>query len=197
MGRTLRLALLPLVALLGVVLVTPPTLAGGLPSTPVEDFRGQPVPESFFRGKVVVFFVCGRRSSKQMDGLSRRFGQAWGEDPEVSYLTVIDLRSVPGVFRPLVLGILRAVHRDTVKKVGKLRAEEGHPPDPDLDRRILLVPDWDGAVQEALGVDHADRQVDMALVGRDGRAIGVYGGESGLERLLEAVGRAVGREARR
>ncbi len=158
-----------------------------VPPAPMVDFRERVIPASHYLEKVMVYFVCGRQSKVQMEPLTRVFGARVGENPSVDYLTVIDLRTLPRLFSPFVKGILGKAHRETVARIASQRASLGHPPDPSLGDHFYLVTDWDGSLQKALGTQHDDKNVVMAVVGKEGEPKGVFVGPAGLEEMLLKV----------
>jgi len=78
---------------------------------------------------------------------------------EIFIASVIDLRSFPSMFHGMVKPALEKAYFNAAGKVS-----EGADP-ADL---VVLLPDWDGAVHDALGVRDSTRDAALALV--DARA---------------------------
>lgn len=103
---------------------------------------------------------------------------------DVFIASVIDLRSFPSMFHGMVEPALEKAYFNAAGKV-----PEGSDPK-DL---VVLLPDWDGAVHDAVGVKDSTRDAALVLVDSQARIVRVeQGGQlaemamSALEGLLES-----------
>jgi len=81
---------------------------------------------------------------------------------EVFIASVIDLRSFPSMFRSMVQPALEKAYHHTA---GKL------PADADPAELVVLLPDWDGAVHDAVGVKDSPAVAAVAVADREGRIV--------------------------
>lgn len=100
-------------------------------------------------------------------------------DPaDVLVASVIDLRSFPSMFRGMVEAELEKAYHNAA---GRL-PEGADPAD-----HVILLPDWDGAVYDALEIKNANAQAAVIVADRQGRII-CQAQENGLGTLaLDAL----------
>jgi hypothetical protein len=81
----------------------------------------------------------------------------------LAYVTVVrvDLRGVPGLFESFAHATMRDAHAESTRESRARRLALGLPVPPDLDDRLVFVPDSDGERHQALGLG---RGFDEALV---------------------------------
>jgi hypothetical protein len=92
---------------------------------------------------------------------------------------VIDLHSVPSLFRGVARNILNAEYEKAVAALPAGETAEDY---------VVILPDWDGAFVAALGLEDVTRQLGVAVFAQDGALLGLpQSGEIAPEvlRLLE------------
>jgi len=97
--------------------------------------------------------------------------------------SVIDLRSFPGMFHGMVKP---ALERAYFKAAGKV--PEGRDPAD----YVILLPDWDGAVHDAVGVQDSTQQAAVIVAEPGGRIVGRDQGENLGDAALLALDRLPG-----
>ena len=94
---------------------------------------------------------------------------------------VIDLHSVPSLFRNMARGILNQEH---AKAVGEL------PPGESAEDYMVILPDWDGGLISALNLEDVSQRLGVAVFAADGTLIGTAQGAdvpAATLRLLEGA----------
>ena len=94
---------------------------------------------------------------------------------------VIDLHTVPRLFRGVAEGILKSEHAKAVAEL---------PPGETADDYVVILPDWDGASVSALGLADVSKRLGVAVFAKDGRLLGTAQDEdvpAAALRLLEGV----------
>lgn len=92
---------------------------------------------------------------------------------------VIDLHSVPSLFRGVARGILNQEHAKAVAEL---------PPGETSDDYVVMLPDWDGAFVSALGLEDVSQRLGVAVFASDGTLGGTAQGDdipAAVVRLLE------------
>jgi hypothetical protein len=102
---------------------------------------------------------------------------------EVFIASVIDLRSFPSMFHGMVKPALEKAYYNAAGKVS-----EGADP-ADL---VVLLPDWDGAVHDAVGVTDSTRDAAVILVDSEAGIIWRGQGEQLAEKAQSALGDLLG-----
>jgi hypothetical protein len=92
---------------------------------------------------------------------------------------VIDLHTVPSLFRAIARGILDQEHARAVATL---------PPGETAKDYVVMLPDWDGAFVNALGLTDVSQRLSVAVFAADGTLAGTSQGTdvpAGAIRLLE------------
>lgn len=82
---------------------------------------------------------------------------------EVFMASVIDLRSFPSMFRSMVLPALEKAYFNAAGKV---------PSGTDPADLVVLLPDWDGSVHDAVGVRDSTAKAAVLVADCEGRIVG-------------------------
>ena len=93
--------------------------------------------------------------------------------------SVIDLSSVPPVYWMTVAVVLASAYEQA-------RAEL--PPGADPAEFVMILPDWNGAVNRAYGARRTSRAAAVVVVGEDSRVVGSHQGERPVEAVLYLLG---------
>jgi len=96
---------------------------------------------------------------------------------EVFIASVIDLRSFPSMFRSMVRPALEKAYFNAAGKV-----PEGADPT-DL---VVLLPDWDGAVHDSLGIEGSTEKAAVVVADREARIVCSDQGDNLAEAALRA-----------
>ncbi len=138
------------------------------PEFVLEDSRGSSVRLSDFRGKVVVVIFASQStqeiSSKTASGLGKRLLQY----PDTCMLTVV---AVPRMFKAMAAGLIKQAQNKALESAKKRFEKEGVEAPSDLEQRIFILPDWDGAQVKRYGFDAKAKMVHVALIGREGEVL--------------------------
>ncbi len=81
---------------------------------------------------------------------------------------VIDLHSVPSLFRGVARGILNSEHAKAVAEL---------PPGETADDYVVMLPDWDGAFVNALPLEDVSQRLAVAVFAANGTLVGTAQGE--------------------
>jgi hypothetical protein len=92
--------------------------------------------------------------------------------------SVIDLRAFPRMFRNMVEPALEQAYHNAAGKVA---------PDADPADLVVLLPDWDGAVHDAVGVEGSTRQAAIVVADGGGRIVCIAQQEGLAEAALDAL----------
>jgi len=114
-----------------------------------------------------------------VDSIRARYPMA----SQVVVATVADLRGIPRLARRVVRGRMKESYDHAVE-----RLEEGQAPED----YVLILPDWDGAVMTALGIDDLSKTIAVAVIDAAGDVTGVYHGFDTATRVLALLERARG-----
>jgi hypothetical protein len=89
---------------------------------------------------------------------------------------VIDLHTVPGLFRGVAEGIMKGEFEKAAREL-----PEGESPDD----HVIILPDWDGAFVKALAfADEVSKHLGVAVFTHDGKLIGTAQGADMTQALL-------------
>jgi len=82
---------------------------------------------------------------------------------EAFMASVIDLRSFPSMFRSMVQPALEKAYFNAAGKV---------PDEADPAELVVLLPDWDGSVHDAVGIRESTTKAAVLVADRQGRIVG-------------------------
>ncbi len=102
---------------------------------------------------------------------------------EVFIASVIDLRSFPSMFRGMVQPALEKAYHNAA---GRL------PADADAADLVVLLPDWDGSVHDAVGVKGSTERAAVVVADREARIVCSDQGDNLAEAALAAIAGLVG-----
>jgi hypothetical protein len=96
---------------------------------------------------------------------------------------VIDLHTVPSLFRGMARGILDQEHAKAVAEL---------PPGETAEDYVVLLPDWGGALVSALGLDDVSQHLGVAVFAVGGTLLGTVQGEDVPAETILLLDQAVG-----
>ena len=100
---------------------------------------------------------------------------------------VVDLHSVPGMFRGIAERILVSEYD---KAVGALSAGET------AEDYVVVLPDWDGAFVKSMGFgEDVSKRLGVAVFGRDGTLLGTAQGTGAAEACVELTTRGLAKQS--
>jgi hypothetical protein len=132
-------------------------------------------------GVVVVLICFAQETQSGIGAVEAAVLRRYPDAAAVLIVHVIDLHKVPGPFRKVAEGILDSEHR---KAVAVLRPNQ--PPDD----YVVMVPDWDGGVVKALGLEDVSKAMAVVVIDAAGGIVGSHDGDEPVKAtlaLLEAL----------
>jgi hypothetical protein len=94
---------------------------------------------------------------------------------------VIDLHTVPSLFRGMARGILNQEHAKALAEL---------PPGETAGDYIVMLPDWDGAFVSALNLDDVSQRLGVAVFAADGTVLGTAQGGDLAGSILDLLAKA-------
>jgi hypothetical protein len=122
----------------------------------------------------VLIFVARETSVSArsvVDAVRARYPMA----SQVVVATVADLRGTPRLARRVARGRMKESYEHAVARLEESQAPEDY---------VLILPDWDGAVMKALGIDDLSRTIAVAVIDASGNLTGLYHGFDSATRAL-------------
>jgi hypothetical protein len=96
---------------------------------------------------------------------------------------VIDLHSVPRLFRGAAEGILRSEHARAVSEL---------PPGENAYDYVIVLPDWDGAFVNALALEDVSKRLGVGVFGAGGQLAGTAQGDGVPAATMQLLTLALG-----
>src|SRR4051812_17223069 len=125
-----------------------PAVGDAAPAVNTKDIKGREVvvPAS---GKPMVLAFVAKATGDKAAAINREVRIL---HPEADVVTFVDVSSFPGFLHGMVKSKMGARHDEALKDDGEAFKKAGKPVPEDLDKRIHIVPDFDGKiVQKAYG----------------------------------------------
>ncbi len=113
-------------------------------------------------GVPLVLVFHGQDTTKEAVEVNKSVRGVHPDPRDVLVVSVIDLRSFPSMFRGMVESELEKAYHNAA---GRL-PEGADPAD-----HVILLPDWDGSVYDALGIKNANAQAAVIVADREGRVL--------------------------
>lgn len=134
-------------------------------------------------GAPAALIFVGRETSASARSVVDDIRARYPMTSQVVVATIADLRGIPRLARRVARGRMKESYDHAVA-----RLEEGQAPED----YVLILPDWDGAVMKALGIDDLSRAVAVAVIDASGNVTGVYHGFDSASRALALLEQARG-----
>ncbi|MBI3925380.1 MAG: redoxin domain-containing protein [Armatimonadetes bacterium] len=135
------------------------------PDFTLEDSRGNQVKLSDHRGRVVVLIFASQATQEMSAKAASGLGKRLLHHPEVDMFTIV---SVPKMFKMMAQGVIKQTQEKALEAARKRFEKEGLTVPSDLEKRIFILPDWDGGQVKLYGFDPKAKLVHVALVAPDG-----------------------------
>ena len=134
-------------------------------------------------GAPAVLIFVGRETAVSartvVDDIRARYPRA----SQVVVATVADLRGIPRLARRIAQGRMKEPYEHAVARLEEGRAPEDY---------VLILPDWDGVLIRALGIDDLSKTIAVAVIDASGNVTGVYHGFDTATRALALLEQARG-----
>ena len=132
-------------------------------------------------GTTVLLAFVARETSDQPSQLAKSVRERYPHASQVTIISVADGRRFPKLVRKVAEQIMKSSYNDAVKNLL---------PRQDPEHYVLIAPDWDGAVYNALGVDDVTKQIAIAVINAQGDVVGSYQGNETAAEALALLERA-------
>ena len=129
-------------------------------------------------GMPVVLICHGQNTSKAALEVNKVVRLEYPDATEVAVASVIDLRSFPSMFHGMVKPELEKAYH---KAAGKL------PPGANPVDWVILLPDWDGAATDSLGVRDSTATAAVIVADSEGNIVGTRQGDELGVAVLELL----------
>src|SRR5688572_12921565 len=132
---------------------------------------------------VPAVMLCYAQATQDTAGpLEAGIRARYPEDTTVVIAHVIDLHSVPSMFRGIAEGIMRGEFDKAVRELEQGQEAFDH---------VIILPDWDGSFVTSTGLSDVSKRLGIAVFVAGGLA-GVVQNEEPLEEVLQMLASAVG-----
>ncbi len=91
---------------------------------------------------------------------------------------VVDLHGIPKLFRNFAERAMKSSYEEAVAGLPKNLAPEDY---------VIILPDWDGSVTKAAGLENVNEQIGMVFLDAAGDLQGVFRGDAAVGRALELL----------
>ncbi len=137
-------------------------------------------------GLPTVLIFVGRETQAEAQPISQAVRAAYPDAGQVRVCNVADVRGIPRLMRKPVEMMMKSSYTKAVEGLEAGRSPEDY---------VLILPDWDGEVFAALGIDEVKTSAAVAVIDRAGMLAGVVRGANAaaqVQVLLANAGTPVG-----
>ncbi|MEP7214813.1 MAG: hypothetical protein ABI782_01090 [Anaerolineaceae bacterium] len=128
-----------------------------------------------------VLMLVSQESSGSIDPVIAEIRKAYADVSEVQIANVVDLRKTPRVLRKVAETLMSHRYKESAKNL---------PPGRDAAEWIIILPDWQGKLIRALGIDDVSQEMAVAVVAPGGQLLGVHHGVGAAAAAIEMLTRA-------
>jgi hypothetical protein len=125
-----------------------------------------------------VLVVHGAKTADAAKEVSKAVRTKWPQTGQVFLASIVDLRAFSGIWKR----VAEAQLKSTYEKLAAKASEAGMDPK----EQVLICPDWDGAIAQALGIVEPDQEA-AALVVRKGKVVTVARGKGIAQQVVAAL----------
>lgn len=129
-------------------------------------------------GVPAVLLFVGRETSSQASPVVNAIRERYPTVGEVMICNIADVRGIPKLVRKPVEMLMKSSYKDAVDNLQEGRTAEDY---------VLILPDWDGGVYEAAGIQDVSKEVALAVIDPQGRVVGTHQGEGVADRAVELL----------
>jgi hypothetical protein len=133
-------------------------------------------------GVATVVICFAQETQAGIEAIEQAVRECWSSPSDVLVAHVVDLHKVPSIFRRIAEGILAKEHQQAVEALSEGQDSFDH---------VIILPDWQGAVATALGLEDPSKQHGWAVLSAAGQLVDTGNAPLDGARLLEAVERAL------
>lgn len=159
------------------------TQAQMAPDFSLEDTRGNTVNLADHKDRLVILIFASQATQEASTKAASGLGKRLLSHPQVDMFTIV---SVPKMFKAMATGLLRGAQDKALETARKRFEKEGGEVPANLEKRIFILPDWDGAVVKKFGFDPKVKRVHVAVVSPEGTVPERVSGEDG-EKVAEFI----------
>ncbi|MBI5289225.1 MAG: hypothetical protein HY873_09675 [Chloroflexi bacterium] len=132
-------------------------------------------------GTATVLIFVGRETQAEAKPISEAIREAYIEASQVRVCNVADVRGIPRLMRKPVEMMMKSSYNDAVEGLKPGRAPEDY---------VLILPDWDGELFKALGIDDVKTSAAVAVVDSAGALAGVVRGPDAAAQAVALLAKA-------
>ncbi|MBI4675873.1 MAG: redoxin domain-containing protein [Chloroflexi bacterium] len=140
-----------------------------------------------FAGKPVVLVFNTADSAEQANALNTAIRAQQPDYRTLPILTVVDLHSVPKLFRSIARNAMQKSYSQAVAAARAAMQAGGMPTPADMSQVVTILPDWDGSVTKQFGVGDVSKNAALVLVDARGEIRARGHGESIVPQILNAL----------
>ena len=123
-------------------------------------------------------FICYAESTQHGAAIEAAV-RAQHTAAQVLVAHVIDLHTVPSLFRSVARGILNSEYEKAVAEL---------PPGETADDHVVILPDWDAAFVTATGLDNVTQRLGVAVFAANGTPLGLAQGDDAAAEVMQLLG---------
>ena len=128
-----------------------------------------------------VLLLISQETSNTVDPVIAEVRAKYELASDVQIANVVDLRKFPRVIRKVAETLMTHRYKESAKDL---------PPGRDPAEWIIILPDWDGSLIEALGIADVSQELAVAVVAPGGKLLGVHQGPGAGAAAMEMLARA-------
>jgi len=119
-------------------------------------------------GTTAVVVCLSRETADQSVPVRDAVRQRWPDASDVLVINLVDGRPFPRLVRKIAEQLMKASYNNAVAHLKPgLRPED----------YVLIVPDWEGSVLSAFGIEDVSKTIAVAVIDKRGDVVGVYQGD--------------------
>ena len=154
---------------------------GVVPSAPYKAIGHGRLMQLDALGVPAVLVFVGRETSEQAQPIVPAVREKYPEVGQVLICNMADVRGIPKLLRKPVEMLMKSSYKDAVDGLEPGRTAEDY---------VLILPDWDAAAYDALGVKDVSKLAAVGVIDRDGKIVGMYQGEDAAAEALAMLAKA-------
>jgi phage tail protein X len=132
-------------------------------------------------GKPEVLIFHAQATADAAGAVNEAVRQRYPMASSVVSASVVDLCSVPRLFRKVAERSMRKAYNDAASSLADGLSAEDY---------VVILPDWDGSITKAVGLDAVDKTAGVAVIDRSGKIVGVHQGKDLAAAALNMLARA-------
>jgi len=119
-------------------------------------------------GIPAVLIFHGRGNSDASEMINTPVRDKYPQASSLLVATIMDLHIAPRLLRGVVEAFIASAYEEACKKLPKGWTPRDY---------LLLLPDWDGKLSKAFGINNSDHTAGVAVLDSKGSLVGVYQGK--------------------